>query len=54
MKEKNNIEHFLNKINIGNNITIMNTMPDNSIDLVITSPPYDDLRDYNNKITWDF
>lgn len=54
MKEKNNIEDFVNRINIGNNITIMNKMPDNSIDLVITSPPYDDLRDYNNKITWDF
>lgn len=57
MKEKNNknnIDKFLNKINIGNNITIMSKMPENSIDLVVTSPPYDDLREYNNKVIWDF
>lgn len=54
MKEKNSIENFLNKINIGNNVTVMNKMPDDSVDLVVTSPPYDDLRDYDNKVTWDF
>lgn len=54
MNKKEDLDKFLNKINIGNNVSIMNKMPDNSIDLVITSPPYDDLRDYENKITWDF
>ena len=29
-------------------------IPKESIDLVVTSPPYDDLRDYTGKITWDF
>lgn len=29
-------------------------IPKDSIDLVVTSPPYDDLRDYTGKITWDF
>lgn len=29
-------------------------MPDNSIDLVVTSPPYDNLRDYENCAAWDF
>ena len=28
-------------------------IPDNSIDLTVTSPPYDDLRDYN-EYEWDF
>lgn len=28
--------------------------PSNSIDLVVTSPPYDNLRDYNNSLSWDF
>lgn len=28
--------------------------PDEIVDMVITSPPYDDLRDYEGKITWDF
>lgn len=29
-------------------------MEDNSIDLVVTSPPYDNLRKYNDSSTWDF
>ena len=28
--------------------------PDNSIDLIITSPPYDNIRDYNNSSIWNF
>ena len=24
------------------------------VDLTITSPPYDDIRDYNNSLVWDF
>lgn len=35
-----------NKIICGNNIEVMKDMPDNSIDLVVTSPPYDNIRDY--------
>ena len=31
----------------------MKQMPDNSIDLTVTSPPYDNLRTYNG-FTWDF
>ena len=48
------IDKYLNKINKGNNVTIMKKFPENSIDLVVTSPPYDDLRDYENKLVWDF
>lgn len=29
-------------------------IPSHSIDMVITSPPYDDLRDYEGKVTWNF
>lgn len=28
--------------------------PSESVDLVITSPPYDDLRDYDGSISWNF
>lgn len=28
-------------------------LEDNTIDLVVTSPPYDDLRTYNNSSTWN-
>lgn len=31
----------------------MKLLPDNSIDLTVTSPPYDNLRTYNG-FTWDF
>lgn len=31
----------------------MQMLPDNSIDLTVTSPPYDNLRTYNG-FTWDF
>ncbi len=37
----------LNKIYNENCIDTMDRMPENSVDMVITSPPYDDLRNYN-------
>ena len=41
----NNLE--LNKIYCESNLDTMSRMPDNFVDLVVTSPPYDGLRDYN-------
>ena len=36
-----------NSINCGDSVQVMrNNIPDESIDMVITSPPYDNLRDY--------
>ena len=42
-------------ITCGNCIDIMHNMPDNCIDMCITSPPYDTLRSYNNNVdkTWN-
>jgi DNA modification methylase len=37
----------LNKIYCESNLETMAKMPDNFIDLTVTSPPYDGLRDYN-------
>ena len=34
--------------------TMNNRIPDNSINLVLTSPPYDDIRSYNNNYCFDF
>jgi len=34
-------------------INVMKEIPDDVIDLTITSPPYDNLRTYNNSIQWD-
>lgn len=37
----------------GDCIHVMNNMKPNSIDMVITSPPYDDLRTYNSSLEWN-
>ncbi len=42
------MEKFINKIICDNCINVMKQFPDNCIDLTITSPPYDKLRQYEN------
>ena len=37
----------LNKILCGDAVEVLKKIPSNSIDLVVTSPPYDDIRTYN-------
>lgn len=37
---------------LGNSIDVVKTLPDNSVDCVITSPPYYQLRDYNYEGQW--
>jgi site-specific DNA-methyltransferase (adenine-specific) len=44
----------INKIYNINCIDGMNKMDDESVDLCVTSPPYDDLRTYNDSSKWDF
>lgn len=44
----------LNKVYYEDCIVTMNKMPDSFIDLVITSPPYDNLRDYGKVSEWTF
>ena len=46
MTPDNNIDEIINKIHCGNCVEVMKDIPDDSIDLVVTSPPYDNLRDY--------
>ena len=47
-KEKETeIDTFINRIIHGDSEHILKTMPSNSIHLTITSPPYDNIRDYN-------
>jgi site-specific DNA-methyltransferase (adenine-specific) len=40
------IDKFIDKIIQNDNIEVLKEFPSNSVDLVITSPPYDKLRDY--------
>ena len=43
----------VNKIYQGDCLEVMKTFPDNCIDLTVTSPPYDNLRDYKG-YSFDF
>lgn len=42
-----------NKLYIGNNLQVLKKFPDSCVDLVITSPPYDDLREYKGQYKLD-
>lgn len=44
---------FIGKIICGDNVDIMRQMDDDSVDLTVTSPPYDGLRTYNG-YSFDF
>ena len=42
-------------LKLGDCLEILRHLPDNSIDLTVTSPPYDDIRTYNDSIKqWNF
>ena len=45
-----NIDDIINKIICGDNVSELSKLPDNCIDLTVTSPPYDNLRSYNGHI----
>lgn len=46
--------NFANQIIFGDCIDVMRKMPDECINLVLTSPPYDNLREYNKSSVWNF
>lgn len=46
-------EEMLNKVICGDCLEVMKDIPDKSIDMILTSPPYDNLRDYNG-YSFDF
>ena len=43
----------MNAIEQGDCLELMKTLPEESVDLIITSPPYDNLKTYNG-FKWDF
>ena len=44
---KTDLNEYMNRIINGNCVDVMKNFPDNSIDLTVTSPPYDNLRVYS-------
>jgi len=51
---RKNTGRYLNRIIKGSSDKVLSKFEDNTIDLVITSPPYDDLRDYTQEEAWNF
>ena len=41
-------------LKLGNSADILKTIATESIDLIVTSPPYDTLRNYGNTCSWNF
>lgn len=48
------LEDSINKVINAFSNEYLKTLPESCIDLVVTSPPYDNLRDYDNKSIWDY
>jgi len=46
------IGKYMNTLLYGDCLEVMKDIPDGSIDLVVTSPPYDNLRNYNDSLEW--
>ena len=44
------MEQFINKCILGDAAEILQSFENESVDLVVTSPPYDNLRHYNNSL----
>jgi len=53
MTDQNNTDLPTNEIFTGDNVAVLQTWPDDCIDLVVTSPPYDNLRTYGGH-SWNF
>lgn len=47
-------KHSSGEIWNGDCLELMSRIPDGSVDMVVTSPPYDDLRNYNGSLEWSF
>ena len=53
MTPRNRTDLPTNEVFTADNVATLSTFPDACIDLVVTSPPYDNLRTYGGH-TWDF
>lgn len=52
IRKKVNKEDFINKLYVGDCLNIMSGFPENSIDCIVTSPPYWKQRDYGWSGQW--
>jgi len=45
------LEKFIGKVTCGSNVDTCKELPNDCIDLVVTSPPYDNIRNYDKKLS---
>lgn len=45
---------YVDHLYMGDSVKLLKKLPSESVDLVVTSPPYDNLRDYENQLVWNF
>lgn len=43
----------MNEVWFGDCLELIPRIPDNFINLTVTSPPYDNLRNYKNSLNWN-
>lgn len=48
------MKQLLDKIHFADSAEFLKQIDSETIDLVVTSPPYDNLREYNNSTEWNF
>ncbi len=48
---KRKIDSFENRFIVGNCVSVLKELPSRSVDLVLTSPPYADQRDYGTEVS---
>ena len=51
---KSDISRYLGHIINGDNVDVLSEIDSACVDLVVTSPPYDNLRDYKKDAVWSF
>lgn len=54
MGKRNGANSQLNQIIQGDCLDVLSSFPDNSVDLTVFSPPYDNIRDYKKNWSFDF
>ena len=47
------IEQYIDHVIHADSAELLKQFPDECVDLVVTSPPYDDLRDYDGNVRWN-
>lgn len=54
MSDERTVDKYIDRIVNADCMDVMDDMPDECVDLTVTSPPYDNLRTYGDTLDWSF